>query len=118
MKTRLVVRAIIQRGDDVLVNVTKNGPRLLGGSVKKDERLTEALARELAEECGLRVTVRDAVLVQERIKKSYRELTVVFRVHVFGDLDNIKGREKGIKPRWVPRGQVVGWNRPLQFDAI
>jgi ADP-ribose pyrophosphatase YjhB (NUDIX family) len=117
VKTRLTVRAIIERNDFCLVNDTKNGPRLLGGRVKKGERLTEALARELAEETGLRVTVRDAVLVQERVKKSFREVTVVFRVHVFGDLDNIKA-EKGIKPRWIPRGQVVGWNRPIRFEAI
>lgn len=114
MKNRVIVRAVIQRGDEVLVNVTRKGPRLIGGRVKPRESMTEALEREVLEEVGLRITVRDPVLVREKMRKSVRELTVVFRVHVFGDIDAIEP-EKGIKPRWLPRGQVVGWTRPAVF---
>lgn len=112
-----MVRAVIQRGDEVLCNVTKQGPRLLGGRVKDGESLTDALTREIDEEVGLRVTVRDVVLVRERVRKSVRELTIVYRVHAFGDLSNVQGRERGIKPRWVPRYQVVNWSRPAVFLA-
>jgi ADP-ribose pyrophosphatase YjhB (NUDIX family) len=111
-----MVRAVIQHGEDVLCNVTKRGPRLLGGRVKPHETLREALQREIQEEVGLRITVRDLVLVRERTRKSVRELTLVYRCFAFGDLDNIKA-EKGIKPRWVPKYQVVNWSRAAVFLA-
>jgi len=116
MKTRLVVRAVIERDDNVLCNVTKRGPRLLGGRVKPHETLQEALQREVFEEAGLRVTVRDLVLVRERVKKSVRELTLVYRCFAFGDLDALVP-EKGIKPRWLPKFQVVNWSRAAVFLA-
>jgi len=116
MRTRVVVRAIIQRGDEVLVNATPKGPRLIGGRVKPRESMIDALVREVYEEVGLRIGVREPVLVREKLRKSTRELTVVFRVHVFGDPLGITP-EKGIKPRWVLRGQVVGWTRPAVFLA-
>jgi ADP-ribose pyrophosphatase YjhB (NUDIX family) len=96
--------------------MTKRGPKLLGGRVKPDETMQEALTREIAEETGLRVTVRDPVLVHECHEKHTRSLIIVFRVHVFGGFDAIKP-ERGIKPAWVPRGSVVGWNRPLLLHA-
>lgn len=117
MKTRLIVRAVIERDSDVLVNMTKRGPRLLGGTVKRHETLQDALAREIDEEVGLRVTVRDLVMVRERVKKSIRELTLVYRCYAFGNLANVQAREKKIKPRWVPRASVVNWSRAAVFLA-
>ena len=117
MKTRLVVRAVIEHDGKVLANLTRKGPRLLGGRVKPSETLQDALSREIDEEVGLRVTVRDLVLVRERVRKSVREVTFVYRCHAFGDLGNVRGREKGIKPAWVPKFQVVNWSRPAVFLA-
>jgi ADP-ribose pyrophosphatase YjhB (NUDIX family) len=107
---------VIERGADVLVNATRKGPRLLGGRVKPHETLQDALSREIQEEVGLRVTVRDLVLVRERVRKSVREVTFVYRCHAF-NLDAVKSCERGIKPAWVPRFTVVNWSRPAVFLA-
>lgn len=114
MKTRLIVRAMIVRDGLALVNDTKSGPRLLGGKVKRDESLQEALERELLEEIGCRAVVGEIVNVTERRRKSMREITLVFKATVVGEP---LARENQITLAWIPRGQVCGWNNVIRFQA-
>lgn len=114
MKTRLVVRALIERAGLALVNETKNGARLLGGRVKKDETLQEALERELLEEIGCRNIIGQVVNVTERRRKSMREITFTFKAIVFGDPVS---HEKQIKLGWVKRAEICGWPNTINFQA-
>ena len=114
MKTRLVVRALVERDGLALVNDTKRGPRLLGGRVKKDETLREALVRELLEEVGCRSTVGMLVNMTEQRKKSFREITFTFRAVLFGIPSS---REKQIRLDWVSRAEVCGWTNTIKFQA-
>ena len=114
MKTRLVVRALIERDGLALVNETKGGPRLLGGRVKKDETLQDALVRELLEEVGCRATVSQVVHVSERQRKSLREITFTFRAVLFGEPVS---KEKQIRLGWVSRAEVCGWTNTIKFQA-
>lgn len=114
MKTRLIVRALIERNGLALVNKTKNGFRLLGGRVKSDETLQNALMRELREEVGRLSTVGHIVNISERRKKSFREVTFTFKAVVFGDPVS---QEKQIRLAWVNRAEVCGWTNTIKFQA-
>ena len=114
MKTRLVVRALIERDGLALVNETKSGPRLLGGRVDKGETLKDALVRELLEEVGCRATVSQVIGVSERRRKSLREITFIFRVVLFGEPVS---QEKQIRLGWVSRPEVCAWTNTIKFQA-
>ena len=51
------VRAIVFRGDDVLVMCNRHGTHILpGGRIENDESQIEALRREITEEAGIEIT--------------------------------------------------------------
>lgn len=73
---RLSSRAIVIKDDNVLLNEFNNGEyyNLPGGGVEVDETLRDAVAREVLEESGLSVLVREMLYIYEYnpIRDEYR----------------------------------------------
>ncbi|MTI71356.1 MAG: NUDIX domain-containing protein [Firmicutes bacterium] len=88
---RLTAKAIIIKDDKVLLNELDNGEyyNLPGGGVEVDETLRDTVAREVYEESGLSVFVKEMLYVYEYnpIRDDYRygsrgSLTHVFRCEI------------------------------------
>ncbi|MTI68105.1 MAG: NUDIX domain-containing protein [Firmicutes bacterium] len=88
---RLTARAIIIKNDKVLLNEFDNGEyyNLPGGGVEVDETLRATVEREVLEESGLSVFVKEMLYVYEYnpIRDEYRygscgSLTHVFRCEI------------------------------------
>jgi len=68
MKTRVIVSAIIEKGDKMLfgrkrknVNPYPNTWHLIGGGIEDEERLEESLKREIREEANIEVKIKEAI---------------------------------------------------------
>lgn len=95
---RLSSRAIVIKDDRVLLNEFNNGEyyNLPGGGVEVDETLRDAVAREVLEESGLSVIVKEMLYVFEYnpIRDEYRygdrgSLSHVFRCEIDENKDGV-----------------------------
>lgn len=125
--TREAVRAIILRGDQVLmVYSTLNGDyKFPGGGVKREEAHATALKREVLEECGVRLIriiaefgrVEEYDLAQEDEFDLFRMNSYYYLCEVgdgFGaqNLDDYE-YEYGFQPEWVSVEHAIAVNRAL-----
>lgn len=112
---RLAVRAVILRDDRLLlVNAWKGRTHLWtcpGGGVEVHQSLPEALAREVMEETGLAVAVREPCLVNEfhDPRGSFHQVDIYFRCAILGgDPEGDWTDPEGIVShrRWVAREEL------------
>jgi 8-oxo-dGTP diphosphatase len=114
---------IVERGRVLLCRSVERGYYYLpGGHVEFGEAAAEAVARELEEECGLKVEVGECGLVAEcvfetRKKKRHHELNLVFHVERQGDAE-VKSLEPELAFDWVDLAAVVDLDlRPESIKA-
>lgn len=115
---RLAVRAVILRGDRLLLVNAWPGDRsdlwcAPGGGVEKGASLPDNLAREVWEECGLRVAVGAPCLVNEYAEpeSDFHQVEVFFRCEVVaGEIrDDWRDPEAVVdRRRWVTREEAAG----------
>jgi len=113
---RLAVRAILMRGDRLLlVNAYKGREDLWcapGGGVDPHVSLPDNLARELREECGLEIAVGAPCLVNEfhHERRGFHQVDLYFRCEIVsGDPDGDWVDPEGIVShrRWVTRHEMA-----------
>ncbi len=124
--TRKAVRAIILRGDQVLMVVNTNGDyKFPGGGVKRDESHATALTREVLEECGARLIrlvadfgrVEEYDLALEDEFDLFRMDSYYYLCEVEDDfgaqnLDDYE-HQYGFTPEWVSLEHAIAVNRAL-----
>jgi 8-oxo-dGTP diphosphatase len=95
-KYKLSARGIIINDDSILLNEFGGGKyyNIPGGTVKKHETIKEAAIREVKEESGLVVLIRDFLFVLEYEPKhcnyffgNMHTVSFVFRCNVIGNMD-------------------------------
>lgn len=124
---RSAVRAVILRGREVLMVYSANvgDYKFPGGGVKKEETHSQALAREVLEETGARVTSIGELLgqvteydrPQEPEYQLFKMISFYYRVAIaeqFGsqDLEDYE-KELGFKPVWVEINEAIQTNTEI-----
>lgn len=108
--TEIIARAVITRGDALLVvrDVAKPWSFLPGGHVEPGEGVEDALIREIDEELGLASRVAGFVGVAEHgyieDAVAHHELNFVFEVEI--DDPDPRSHEDHLEFRWVPRADL------------
>ncbi|WP_066502529.1 NUDIX domain-containing protein [Abyssisolibacter fermentans] len=109
---RLSARAIVIKDDKVLLNKFNNGEyyNLPGGGVEVDETLRATVAREVLEESGLSVHVKEMLYIYEYnpIRDEYRYGSRGSLSHVFRcEIDESKGVVAPTEIDYDPTGSSV-----------
>ena len=128
----VIARGVLRRGSWLLVCKNAKGgySYLPGGHVEFGEAAAVALARELMEEAGLRVRVRELVLASEGVFQSrgerHHELNLVFHVkHDRGAVAEpqtppppVRSLERHIEFEWVQLPELESIDlRPLSMRS-
>jgi bifunctional NMN adenylyltransferase/nudix hydrolase len=92
---------------------------IVGGFVNQDEKIEDAMIRELREETKIKVP--EAVLkgciqrvkVYDNPDRSLRGRTITHAYYIKlpdGELSRVKGSDDALKARWVPLAEIKGDN--------
>lgn len=87
---------------------------LPGGKVRAGERIADALAREIAEETGVAVTVRDLVGVFEVVGDDTHYVVLDYLVEASGEGDPVAAGDAA-DARWVPLEEVTALDCTPRF---
>jgi 8-oxo-dGTP diphosphatase len=113
-----VVAAVIERDGHFLVTRRLQGVHLAGmwefpgGKVDPGESHVDALAREIAEELGVRIDVRDLVLQTTHAYKDVEVTLYFYACDLLGEPTALLGQEM----RWVSRHELSDLRFP-EADA-
>jgi 8-oxo-dGTP diphosphatase len=116
-RPRLAVRAAILHQDRLLLVNAYPGQQsdlwcLPGGGVEPGQSLPENLAREVAEETGLAITVGDPILVNEfhDPASGFHQVELVFRASLIAGDQIALADPEGIvnRSRWIARMELSG----------
>ena len=125
--SRTAVRAVILQGTSLLMIHSAVGGdyKFPGGGVKEGETLNEALAREVLEECGTKVsTIKDEIgcIVEyaHPIEKDF-DIFKMTSHYYFCDVENSFGsqsldeyeEELGFRPVWIHLEDAIKTNKSL-----
>jgi 8-oxo-dGTP diphosphatase len=111
VKTLLVVAALIVGEERILVTRRKKDTsygllwEFPGGKIEKEEEPRQALQRELKEELGIRVEVRDLFEVVFHDYSDYSVLLLVYRCRIEEGIPEPLGCHE---LRWVKPGEITG----------
>lgn len=113
-QVRTSAKAVILRGSEVLLMEVSDGKEnwfiLPGGGQNAGELLPQTVAREVAEELGVSVTVGDLAFVIEGAQgESFHRVDLVFWCRYEGDLPDAPhhGDTGQVGARWVPVGTLL-----------
>ncbi|NOQ22353.1 MAG: NUDIX domain-containing protein [Candidatus Aegiribacteria sp.] len=128
---RKAVRAIIQRQDKILlVHSTNVGDyKFPGGGVEKQEDDSEALRREIQEECGLILSeIKEKVIRITEMSQSKESGTTLFKMiseyyvctvkaeRVRQKLDKYE-EELGFRPVWIDLEKAIEQNKQMLISS-
>ena len=113
---RVGVGAVVLHGDRVLLVKRGNAPArgkwsLPGGLVNLGETTRDAVVREVAEECGLTITVAEVAGVVDRVTRDadgrvkYHYVLVDYLAHP--ESTQIRSGSDAAEARWVEIGRVA-----------
>jgi ADP-ribose pyrophosphatase YjhB (NUDIX family) len=114
---RVGVGAVVLSGDRVLLVKRGGQPSsgkwsLPGGMVELGETTVQAVEREIAEECGLRIRVAGVAGVLDRVVKDaegrVRYHWVLVDYLAYPESETICAGSDAAEARWVPVGDVEG----------
>ncbi len=114
MKTRIVARVIIYNKKKVLLCKNKNADFWYppGGGWEDNENLVECCKREVAEEVGMKVDIKDIMYVQEFYLKTEdkRNLELFFLAHLEADSGKFLQKNGDKESRWFSREDMATIN--------
>ncbi len=111
--TRAASRAVIIRGDDILLSCAKNEDTYMlpGGGAENGESPEECCIREAEEETGLIVRPLRLFLTLNEFYEDFRYISYFFECEVTGEstahLTEAEMRA-GLAPEWMPLEKAVG----------
>jgi mutator protein MutT len=118
--TIVVSAAVVERGSSYLLTRRLEGTHLAGlwefpgGKCEPHETVEDCLSREILEELGCAVRIRDKLLT---VNHAYPDRTVV--LHFFAcDLEGHPRPLLGQQIRWVPRRELRALDFPPADDAL
>ncbi len=120
----LIVRALVIRDKKILVCQTKGRDYffLPGGHIEFSENMREALARELREEMGARVTAVQFIGGIENLFTQDETLKheISFLFHVDIDVEEVKSREEHVSFYWFGYEEFISQKivPPALQDAV
>lgn len=118
----VIARGVSRRGNSVLLcrNDKRGYLYLPGGHVEVGERAEDALVREFAEECGVKVSIGDLALTCEASfgqgANLVHEVNLVFHVEPLPDSLTVLSLEPGISFHWIDSAAIAGLD--LRPDPI
>lgn len=114
MKTRIVTRVIIYDKKKVLLCKNKNADFWYppGGGWEENENIIECCKREVAEEVGMKVDIKDIMYVHEFYLKAEnkRNLELFFFAHLDSDSGKFLSKKGEKECRWFSREDMATIN--------
>ena len=110
--TRTACRGIVLRAGRILLShETRTGQYMIpGGGLEARETEAECCRREVAEETGVRVRVRECALEIDEYYEDWKYVSLYFLCDAEGACERRltdREREAGMEPRWLPLEAAV-----------
>jgi len=125
MKSRIIVSAVIEKGNDLLfgrkpkdIGPYPNTLHLIGGGVNlEEESLIDAVKREIKEEAGINVKIIDSIDFDEDYepdKKGEKTHYLFLRFKAKYISGKLKPKDDIVKLEWIPKEKLasVALNKP------
>jgi ADP-ribose pyrophosphatase YjhB (NUDIX family) len=124
METRVVVSAIVEKNDNLLfgrkpsnIGPYPNTWHLLGGGVKDDESITDAVKREVLEESGIEISEIEPIFFDEDYEANKHGIKTHYIFLVFNaqyKSGKLKAGDDIHELKWVKKSDLekIEFNRP------
>ncbi len=109
---RYAARAIVKNNDGKMAifnKQLKNEYKLPGGGIEEGENIKEALKREILEETGCIVEIKDSlgITIEEKSSTNFKQISYIFECIVTNDTNNLHLTEKEL----YEKGRII-WVTP------